>query len=226
MTDDLINAPTLWQNVKRQSGVRINRFHTSFHACHCCSIIFAIISHIKFLYKILTYNHVLLRNIQTCKLSSYISVHIKQNHWATGLWSLWPSPPRSDQCWLSDNSPLRSPPLCSQWRSLTEAGVDPLYGPLRHAESAILQIIHKTLHSVKLCGESAQLIFQRVKLPVEVSQSIWKRLDPGHMQRHMQRHVRKFTWVNDFSYWMAFQLTLVSLCMSSLETWILFTSKI
>lgn len=89
-----------------------------------------------------------------------------------GLRVGWPSPPRSQQCWPLDDSPDRSPHLCSQWRPQTGAGGAPLHWPLREGESALLEVVHKALHTVKLRGEPPQLVFQSVKLLVEVPQSI------------------------------------------------------
>ncbi|KAI9539272.1 hypothetical protein NQZ68_005360 [Dissostichus eleginoides] len=85
-----------------------------------------------------------------------------------GLRSLWPSSPRSDKGGLLDRPPVRRPPLCSQWRYQSDTGGNPLYGTLRQSKPALLEFVHKTLHT-------------RVELPVEVSQGLGQRLDPGHM---------------------------------------------
>lgn len=50
---------------------------------------------------------------------------------------------------------------------------------MTHAHSAVFEVVHKSLHAVKLGRELRQVVFQRVELPVEVPHGVRQGPDPG-----------------------------------------------
>lgn len=151
--DNLINAATLWSKVTLYRK-RCKKFYHLFRQVSLIYVTYSHITLINKIFKLIIFLWKIYKDINSCLI---------HQHWfktkATGLRSLRPSSPRSDQCRPLDDPPFRSPHLRSQWRPQTNARGNPLHVPLRQSESAILEVVHKTLHAVKLWGEPPQLVF-------------------------------------------------------------------
>lgn len=106
------------------------------------------------------------------------------------LLSVWVPPPCDERRSLHDPSD-RSSHLCSQRRPQAH-----VHRALTQAQSALFEVVHKSLHAVKPGRELGQVIFQRVELPVEVPHGVRQGPDPGRFHREKRTVVVKASWLS------------------------------
>lgn len=118
------------------------------------------------------------RREPTCSLNVFIEC----------LLSLWAPPPCDERRSLHDPSD-RSPHLRSQRRPQAR-----VHGSLTQAQSALFEVVHKSLHAVKPGRELGQVVFQRVELPVEVPHGVRQGPDPARFHREKTTVTVKASW--------------------------------
>lgn len=101
--------------------------------------------------------------------------------------SLWVPPPCDESRSLRGPSDT-SPHLCSQRRPQAHGR-----GSLPQAQSALSEVVHKSLHAVKPGRELGQVVFQRVELPIEVPHGVGQGPDPGRFKKIPER---KENWLS------------------------------